>query len=153
MTTADRPNLRIDSDRLWASLMELARIGGTEKGGVCRIALTDLDTFETARRLQELTGPLTTPMNAPSWQPAAARSSAAQATKAPSPVGFPGSSAYSSSPTAIFSAAVANDSSHWAGPITATPDASTGCAASQARSCCCSELLRLRRQFVSRKRS
>jgi len=41
--TSDRPNLRIDSDRLWGSLMELAQIGATEKGGVCRIALTDLD--------------------------------------------------------------------------------------------------------------
>ena len=41
--TSDRPNLRIDADRLWGSLMELARIGATEKGGVCRIALTDLD--------------------------------------------------------------------------------------------------------------
>lgn len=39
----DRPNLSIDPDRLWSSLMELAEIGGTEKGGVCRIALTDLD--------------------------------------------------------------------------------------------------------------
>jgi len=36
-------NLRIDGDRLWDSLMELAEIGGTEKGGVCRLALTDLD--------------------------------------------------------------------------------------------------------------
>lgn len=36
-------NLRIDSDRLWDSLMELAQIGATEKGGVCRLALTDLD--------------------------------------------------------------------------------------------------------------
>ncbi len=36
-------NLRIDGDRLWESLMELARIGATEKGGVCRLALTDLD--------------------------------------------------------------------------------------------------------------
>ncbi len=43
MKPADRPNLRIDADRLWVSLMELAGIGGTEKGGVCRIALTDLD--------------------------------------------------------------------------------------------------------------
>jgi len=41
--TSDRPNLRIDADRLWGSLMELAEIGATEKGGVCRIALTDLD--------------------------------------------------------------------------------------------------------------
>jgi beta-ureidopropionase / N-carbamoyl-L-amino-acid hydrolase len=36
-------NLRIDSDRLWQSLMEMARIGATPKGGVCRLALTDLD--------------------------------------------------------------------------------------------------------------
>ena len=34
---------RIDGDRLWASLMEMARIGATPKGGVCRLALTDLD--------------------------------------------------------------------------------------------------------------
>jgi beta-ureidopropionase / N-carbamoyl-L-amino-acid hydrolase len=43
MKPSDRPNLRIDSDGLWSSPMELAEIGGTEKGGVCRIALTDLD--------------------------------------------------------------------------------------------------------------
>lgn len=36
-------NLRINGDRLWSSLMELAQIGGTPKGGVCRLALTDLD--------------------------------------------------------------------------------------------------------------
>jgi beta-ureidopropionase / N-carbamoyl-L-amino-acid hydrolase len=35
--------LRIDGERLWRSLMELARIGATEKGGVKRLALTDLD--------------------------------------------------------------------------------------------------------------
>lgn len=35
--------LRIDETRLWDSLMELARIGATPKGGVCRQALTDLD--------------------------------------------------------------------------------------------------------------
>jgi len=35
--------LRIDGQRLWNSLMALAQIGATEKGGVCRIALTDLD--------------------------------------------------------------------------------------------------------------
>ena len=35
--------MRIDGDRLWASLMEMARIGATPKGGVCRLALTDLD--------------------------------------------------------------------------------------------------------------
>ena len=36
-------NLRIDGQRLWDSLMEMAQIGATEKGGVCRLALTDLD--------------------------------------------------------------------------------------------------------------
>ena len=36
-------NIRIDSDRLWDSLMEMAEIGATDKGGVCRLALTDLD--------------------------------------------------------------------------------------------------------------
>ncbi|MFZ6641306.1 Zn-dependent hydrolase [Undibacterium sp. TC4M20W] len=40
MSTA---NLRINGDRLWASLMELAQIGATQKGGVKRLALTDLD--------------------------------------------------------------------------------------------------------------
>jgi N-carbamoyl-L-amino-acid hydrolase len=35
--------LRIDGERLWNSLVELAKLGATEKGGVCRIALTDLD--------------------------------------------------------------------------------------------------------------
>jgi N-carbamoyl-L-amino-acid hydrolase len=35
--------LRINSDRLWDSLMELAKIGATPKGGVKRLTLTDLD--------------------------------------------------------------------------------------------------------------
>lgn len=35
--------LRIDGDRLWRSLMDLAAIGATPLGGVRRIALTDLD--------------------------------------------------------------------------------------------------------------
>ena len=35
--------LRIDGTRLWRSLMDLARIGATPKGGVRRIALTDED--------------------------------------------------------------------------------------------------------------
>jgi N-carbamoyl-L-amino-acid hydrolase len=39
----DRQELRIDSARLWESLMEMARIGATDKGGVCRLAMTDLD--------------------------------------------------------------------------------------------------------------
>ena len=36
-------NLTIDGARLWDSLMEMAKIGATPKGGVCRLALTDLD--------------------------------------------------------------------------------------------------------------
>ncbi len=36
-------NLTIDGKRLWDSLMEMAQIGATPKGGVCRLALTDLD--------------------------------------------------------------------------------------------------------------
>lgn len=36
-------NLKVDGDRLWASLMEMARIGATSKGGNCRLALSDLD--------------------------------------------------------------------------------------------------------------
>ncbi|MBA3596450.1 MAG: Zn-dependent hydrolase [Methylibium sp.] len=35
--------LRVNGGRLWDSLMELARIGATPKGGVCRLALTELD--------------------------------------------------------------------------------------------------------------
>jgi N-carbamoyl-L-amino-acid hydrolase len=36
-------NLKVNGDRLWDSLMEMAKIGATQKGGVCRLALTDLD--------------------------------------------------------------------------------------------------------------
>ena len=36
-------NLRINGARLWNALMELAQIGATAKGGVKRLALTDLD--------------------------------------------------------------------------------------------------------------
>jgi N-carbamoyl-L-amino-acid hydrolase len=46
METATQPDidsLRINGERLWASLMELAQIGATPKGGVCRLTLTDLD--------------------------------------------------------------------------------------------------------------
>ena len=35
--------LRINGQRLWDSLMALAQIGATPKGGVCRLTLTDLD--------------------------------------------------------------------------------------------------------------
>ena len=35
--------LQVNGERLWSSLMEMARIGGTEKGGCNRQALTDKD--------------------------------------------------------------------------------------------------------------
>ncbi|SOY60515.1 Zn-dependent hydrolase [Cupriavidus taiwanensis] len=38
-----RADLRIDGQRLWDTLMRLATIGATPNGGVCRLALTDLD--------------------------------------------------------------------------------------------------------------
>jgi N-carbamoyl-L-amino-acid hydrolase len=34
---------RVNGDRLWASLERMAQIGATPKGGVCRLALTELD--------------------------------------------------------------------------------------------------------------
>src|SRR5438094_1960404 len=49
MTSERRPgskvadSLRVDGARLWQSLMDLAQIGATPKGGVRRLALTDLD--------------------------------------------------------------------------------------------------------------
>ena len=36
-------NLTIDQDRLWASLMETAQIGGTPDGGIARLTLTEDD--------------------------------------------------------------------------------------------------------------
>src|SRR6266478_5917352 len=42
-------NLQVNGERLWASLMTLAEIGATPKGGVCRLAASDLDG--EARRL------------------------------------------------------------------------------------------------------
>ena len=42
-TSQDLSTLRINGQRLWDSLMTLAQIGGTPKGGVCRLALTELD--------------------------------------------------------------------------------------------------------------
>ena len=35
--------IAVNGQRLWDSLMEMAKIGATPKGGVCRLALTDLD--------------------------------------------------------------------------------------------------------------
>jgi N-carbamoyl-L-amino-acid hydrolase len=42
-TCIELSQLRINGERLWQSLMTLAQIGATPKGGVCRLALTDLD--------------------------------------------------------------------------------------------------------------
>jgi N-carbamoyl-L-amino-acid hydrolase len=41
ISTAQLPT--VDGDRLWDSLMQMAKIGATKKGGCCRLALTDLD--------------------------------------------------------------------------------------------------------------
>lgn len=38
-----KATLRVDGARLWRSLMDLAQIGATPKGGVRRLALTDVD--------------------------------------------------------------------------------------------------------------
>ena len=35
--------VRVNGDRLWQAIMEMARIGATASGGVDRLALTDLD--------------------------------------------------------------------------------------------------------------
>ena len=35
--------LRVDGERLWASLMEMAQVGATPEGGCRRLALTDED--------------------------------------------------------------------------------------------------------------
>ena len=40
---ADLSNVRVNGARLWDSLMEMARIGATPKGGCQRLTLTDLD--------------------------------------------------------------------------------------------------------------
>src|SRR5512144_1587762 len=37
------PAIHVDGARLWRSLMDLAQIGATPKGGVRRLALTELD--------------------------------------------------------------------------------------------------------------
>jgi N-carbamoyl-L-amino-acid hydrolase len=41
--TLSSPSPRINGPRLWQRLMQLAAIGATPRGGVCRIALTELD--------------------------------------------------------------------------------------------------------------
>ncbi|QNB14909.1 Zn-dependent hydrolase [Paraburkholderia tropica] len=42
-TLETRAALRVNGPRLWDSLERMARIGATPKGGVCRLALTELD--------------------------------------------------------------------------------------------------------------
>ena len=39
----------INRDRLWQSLMELARLGATVKGGVCRLASSMSDCHRRSR--------------------------------------------------------------------------------------------------------
>ncbi|MES2877106.1 MAG: Zn-dependent hydrolase [Pseudomonadota bacterium] len=43
VASIDISQVRINGPRLWDTLMELAKIGATPKGGVCRLTLTDLD--------------------------------------------------------------------------------------------------------------
>jgi N-carbamoyl-L-amino-acid hydrolase len=43
MKTDSQETIRINGGRLWDRLMEMAQIGATPKGGVCRVALTDED--------------------------------------------------------------------------------------------------------------
>src|SRR5450631_952767 len=40
---SDLSNVRVNGQRLWDALMEMAKIGGTPKGGCKRLTLTDLD--------------------------------------------------------------------------------------------------------------
>ncbi len=42
-SATDIDAVRINGERLWNALMQLAQIGATPKGGVCRLTLTDLD--------------------------------------------------------------------------------------------------------------
>ena len=44
MASFDMDTLRVNEQRLWESLMEMAEIGATEKGGVCRLALSEVDS-------------------------------------------------------------------------------------------------------------
>lgn len=43
MSRAAITNVKVQADRLWSSMMRLAEIGATVRGGVCRLALTDQD--------------------------------------------------------------------------------------------------------------
>ncbi len=57
-TTVTTRNLQIDGGRLWSSLMEMARIGATDKGGVCRLTLSaeDREARDLFRRWCEAVG-------------------------------------------------------------------------------------------------
>ncbi|PNW89148.1 hypothetical protein CF640_37405, partial [Burkholderia pseudomallei] len=46
------PTLAIDGERLWRSLMAMARIGGTARGGVRRLAGTADDRSRRDRQTQ-----------------------------------------------------------------------------------------------------
>ena len=39
----NRQNLRVNAERLWNNIMETAKIGGTARGGICRLTLTGSD--------------------------------------------------------------------------------------------------------------
>jgi len=39
----NRQNLRVNAERLWNNIMATAKIGGTARGGICRLTLTDSD--------------------------------------------------------------------------------------------------------------
>ena len=44
MNAVSKPtDIRIDAERLWGSLMDMAKIGATPKGGVKRLTLTEPD--------------------------------------------------------------------------------------------------------------
>src|SRR5208283_4493500 len=57
-TMSDLSNVRINGARLWDSLMEMAKIGATPKGGCKRLTLTDVDKQgrELFRRWCEVAG-------------------------------------------------------------------------------------------------
>ncbi len=42
-TEDNMQTLQINSERLWNTIMETAKFGGTAKGGICRLTLTDAD--------------------------------------------------------------------------------------------------------------
>jgi N-carbamoyl-L-amino-acid hydrolase len=42
-TESKQQNLRVNAERLWNNIMETAKFGGTARGGICRLTLTDSD--------------------------------------------------------------------------------------------------------------